>query len=130
MCVQPVAWPEPDPQIAAAIAAKYPGKRPRPLAVQVRDRLGQWLEDEEFAAAFGTRGKPGWSPSRLALVTVLQRAENLPDRQAAGAVRVRLDWKYLLGLPVDDPGFDHTVLSGFRNSSRIRGSNSSATDPF
>jgi transposase len=90
-------------------------KTPRPLAVLIRDRLGQWLDDEAFAAAFGTRGKPGWSPSRLALVTVLQRAENLPDRQAADAVRVRLDWKYLLGLPVDDPGFDHTVLSEFRN---------------
>ena len=71
MCVQPVAWPEPDPQIAAAIAAKYPGKRPRPLAVQVRDRLGEWLADEEFAAAFGIRGRPGWSPSRLALVTIV-----------------------------------------------------------
>ncbi len=114
MCVQPVAWPEPDPQIAAAIAAKYPGKRPRPLAVQVRDRLGQWLADEEFAAAFGVRGRPGWSPSRLALVTVLQRAENLTDRQAAEAVRTRIDWQYLLGLALDDPGFDHTVLAEFR----------------
>ena len=109
MCVQPVAWPEPDPQIAAAVAAKYPGKRPRPLAVQVRDRLGQWLADEEFAAAFGIRGRPGWSPSRLALVTILQRAERLTDRQAAEAVRTRIDWQYLLGLPLDDPGFDHTV---------------------
>ena len=114
MCVQPVAWPEPDPQIAAAIAAKYPGKRPRPLAVQVRDRLGQWLADEEFAAAFGIRGRPGWSPSRLALVTILQRAEKLTDRQAAEAVRTRIDWQYLLGLPLDDPGFDHTVLAEFR----------------
>ena len=43
-----------------------------------------------------------------------QRAENLTDRRAAEAVRVRLDWKYLLGLPVDDPGFDHTVLAEFR----------------
>src|SRR6266536_568999 len=114
MCMQPAAWPGPDPQIAAAIAAKYRGKRPRPLAVQIRDRLGQWLEDEAFAAAFGTRGKPGWSPSRLALVTVLQRAENLPDRQAADAVRMRLDWQYLLGLPLDDPGFDPTGLVEFR----------------
>ncbi len=57
----------------AAIAAKYTGKRPRPLAVQIRDRLGEWMGDEDFAAAFGTRGRPGWSPSRLALVTVLQR---------------------------------------------------------
>jgi len=114
MCVQPAPWPEPDPQIAAAIAAKYPGKRPRPLAVQVRDRLGQWLADEEFAAAFGIRGRPGWSPSRLALVTVLQRAEDLTDRPAAEAVRTRIDWQYLLGLPLDDPGFDHTVLAEFR----------------
>jgi len=114
MCVQPAPWPEPDPQIAAAIAAKYPGKRPRPLAVQVRDRLGQWLEDEEFSAVFGVRGRPGWSPSRLALVTVLQRVEDLTDRLAAEAVRTRIDWQYLLGLPLDDPGFDHTVLAEFR----------------
>ena len=115
MCMQPAAWPEPDPLIAAAIAAKYSGKRPRPLAVQVRDRLGQWLGDEQFAAAFGDRGRPGWSPSRLALVTVVQREENLADRAAAEAVRTRIDWQYLLGLPLDDPGFDHTVLSEFRN---------------
>ena len=114
MCVQPVPWPEPDPLIAGAIAAKYPGKRPRPLAVLIRDRLGQWLRDEDFAAAFGIRGRPGWSPSRLALVTVLQRAASLTDRQAAEAVRTRIDWQYLLGLPVDDPGFDHTVLAEFR----------------
>src|SRR6266581_6896766 len=114
MCMQPAAWPEPDPLIAAAIAAKYPGKRPRPLAVQVRDRLGQWLRDEEFAAAFGVRGRPGWSPSGLALVTILQRAEKLTDRQAAEAVRTRIDWQYLLGLPFDDPGSGHTVLAEFR----------------
>ena len=95
-------------------ASAYRGKRPRPLAVQIRDRLGQWLEDEAFAAAFGTRGKPGWSPSRLALVTVLQRAENLTDRPTAEAVRTRIDWQYLLGLPLDDPGFDPAVLSEFR----------------
>ena len=113
--MQPVPWPEPDPQVAAAIAAMYGSrKRPRPLAVQIRDRLGEWLRDEEFAAAFGIRGRPGWSPSRLALVTVLQRAENLTDRLAAEAVRTRLDWKYLLGLALDDPGFDHTVLAEFR----------------
>ncbi len=115
MCMQPAAWPEPDPQIAAAIAAMYGARKTaRPLPVLVRDRLGEWLEDEKFAAAFGTRGRPGWSPSRLALVTVLQRAENLTDRLAAEAVRTRIDWKYLLGLSLDDPGFDHTVLPEFR----------------
>ncbi|MGO9192793.1 MAG: transposase [Streptosporangiaceae bacterium] len=115
MCMQPAAWPEPDPQIAAAIAAMYGARKTaRPLPVLIRDRLGEWLEDEKFAAAFGIRGRPGWPPSRLALVTVLQRAENLTDRLAAEAVRTRIDWKYLLGLSLDDPGFDHTVLPEFR----------------
>jgi transposase len=115
MSMQPVPWPEPDPQIAAAIKAMYGSRKTeRPLAVEIRDRLGQWLADEDFAAAFGIRGRPGWPPSRLALVTVLQRAEKLTDRLAAEAVRARLDWKYLLGLSVDDPGFDHTVLAEFR----------------
>ena len=111
MCVRP---PPGRSRIRRSRGAKYPGKRPRPLAVQVRDRVGQWLADEDFAAAFGIRGKPGWSPSRLALVTVLQRVEDLADRQAAEAVRTRIDWQYLLGLPLDDPGFDHTVLAEFR----------------
>src|SRR6266852_1211315 len=82
MCMQPVAWPEPDPQIAAAIAAKYRGKRPRPLAVQIRDRLGQWVEDKAFAAAFGTRGRPGWFPSRLEQVVL----DALLEKLAAGGL--------------------------------------------
>jgi len=40
--------------------------------------------------------------------------EELPDRQAADAVRGRIDWKYLLGLELADPGFDASVLSEFR----------------
>ena len=108
-----VPWPEPDPVIAAAIRAKY-GRRKAPLAVTMRDRLGQWMADEAFAAAFGARGRPGWPPSRLAVVTVLQMAENLTDRQAAEAVRTRLDWQYALGLGLDERGFDHSVLSEFR----------------
>src|SRR5438552_5536106 len=115
MSMQPVPWPETDPEVTAAIKAMYGSRKTeRPLAVEVRARLGQWLADEGFAAAFGIRGRSGWSPSRLALVTILQREEKLTDRLAAEAVRARLDWKYLLGLPLDDPGFGHTVLAEFR----------------
>ncbi|HLZ63048.1 MAG TPA: transposase [Ktedonosporobacter sp.] len=60
------------------------------------------------------RGQPAYAPWRLALVTVFQFIENLTDRQAADAVRSRLDWKYCLGLELTDAGFDHTVLSEFR----------------
>jgi transposase len=52
---------------------------------------------------------------RLALAVVLQFVENLSDREAADAVRGRIDWKYALGLALTDPGFDHTVLSEFRS---------------
>src|SRR5258708_3159922 len=41
-------------------------------------------------------------------------AEDLTDRQAAEAVRTRIDWKYALGLDLADLGFDHSVLSEFR----------------
>jgi hypothetical protein len=44
MSMQPALRPEPDPQIAAAIRAMYGfQKAERLLAVEVRDRLGQWL---------------------------------------------------------------------------------------
>lgn len=114
MSVVPQLWPLPAPQVAEAVAAMYRGKRGRPLPVLVRDELGEWLADEQFAGAYGVRGKPGWPPSRLALVTVLQKAEVLTDRQAAECVRTRIDWKYALGLDLADPGFDHSVLSEFR----------------
>jgi len=113
MSMKPVPLPDPDPVIAAAIRKKYAGKRP-PLAVTVRDRLGCWLPDEAFAPAFARRGRPGLSPAMLAVVTALQYAEDLTDREAAEAVRTRLDWQYALGLALDDPGFDFTVLSEFR----------------
>ncbi|MFJ1554719.1 transposase [Streptomyces mirabilis] len=48
-------------------------------------------------------------------MSVLQYAEGLSDRQAADQVRARMDWKFLLGLELDDPGFDFTVLGDFRS---------------
>jgi len=113
MSVQPRSWPEPAPEVAAAVRAAYRRREP-PLPVTVRDRLGELFPDAEFAPAFGIRGRPGWSPGRLALVTVFQMAENLTDRQAAEAVRDKISWKYALGLDLDDEGFDASVLSEFR----------------
>src|SRR6266487_7203001 len=84
------------------------------LAIRVRDALGELFEDVEFAGLFAVRGRPAVSPARLALVLVLQFAEGLSDRQAADAVRGRIDWKYALALELTDPGFDASVLSEFR----------------
>ncbi|XWT43399.1 IS1182 family transposase (plasmid) [Streptomyces noursei] len=85
------------------------------LAMRIRDELGELFSDADFADLYPSRGKPAWSPGRLALVSVMQFAEGLSDRQAADAVRGRLDWKYLLGLELADPGFDHSVLTEFRD---------------
>jgi len=93
----------PDPPVTTAKVARAAFAKPT-LAMRVRDELGQLFTDEQFAAAFATRGRPGLSPGQLALVTVLQFASNLTDRQAAEAVRGRIDWKYCLGLELDDPG--------------------------
>src|SRR5207247_5929599 len=82
--------------------------------LQLRDALGSIYADEDFTDLFPRRGQAAEAPWRLALVTVLQFAEGLPDRQAAEAVRSRIDWKYVLGLELSDPGFDYSVLSEFR----------------
>src|SRR5919109_3939010 len=78
------------------------------------DELGATYDDYLFAPLFPARGQPAASPWRLALTTVMQFAEGLSDRQAADAVRSRIDWKYALSLELTDPGFDHSVLSEFR----------------
>jgi len=113
MSMQPQPWPQPAQEIVVAVRAMY-ARRRAPLPVQVRDQLGELFADAQFAAAFGVRGKPAWSPGRLALVTVLQMAEALSDRQAAEAVRDKISWKYALGLGLGDLGFDASVLSEFR----------------
>ncbi len=82
--------------------------------LQMYDILGTIFRDHDFAALFSSTGQPAASPVRVALATILQFAEGLSDRQAADAVRSRIDWKYLLCLELTDPGFDHTVLSEFR----------------
>lgn len=83
-------------------------------AMVMRDLLDVVFEDEEFADLFPMDGRPGLSPGQLALVSVLQFAENLSDRAAVNAVRTRIDWEYALGLGLDDSGFEHSVLCEFR----------------
>jgi len=80
----------------------------------LRDKLETIYSDELFADLFPRVGQVAESPGRMAMVTVLQFAEGLTDRQAADAVRSRIDWKYILGLELGDPGFDYSVLSEFR----------------
>jgi transposase len=111
MCLKPEdsQWiPEETTKVAKSIYPK--GNR----VMLLRDSMGSIYQDSAFEDCYPKRGQPGEAPWRLALVTVLQFMENLSDREAAEAVRSRIDWKYALGLELSDTGFHHTVLCKFR----------------
>src|SRR4051812_36196364 len=84
------------------------------LVTRLRDEFSIIYQDEDFGRLYPSQGQPALTPWRLALVTVFQFLENLSDRQAADAVRARIDWKYALGLELTDPGFHFSVLAEFR----------------
>jgi transposase len=84
------------------------------IYMQMRDELGSIFTDDVFANLYPNNGQPAIRPWRLALVTIMQFGENLSDRQAADAVRGRIDWKYALSLDLSDDGFHYSVLSEFR----------------
>lgn len=97
----------PVPQETAHIArAAFPKGN---LYLKMRDELGTFYEDTDFAELFPTRGQPAFSPWRLALITVMQFAEGLSDRQAAEAVRARIDWKYALSLELEVRWFNLSI---------------------
>ena len=111
MSLKPEAFdPVPDEKSRVAKAAFPNGN----IYTQMRDALGALCEDEAIALLFSHRRQPRAAPACLALVTVMQFAEGLSDRQAAKTVRGHIDWKYALGLDLTDPGFDASVLNEFR----------------
>jgi len=103
-------FPIPEDTVHVAKAAFPKGN----MYLTLRDAVGPIFEDETFKELNPSLGQPAESPGRLALITWMQFLEGLTDRQAAEAVRSRIDWKYMLGLRLDDPGFDFSVLSEFR----------------
>ena len=112
MClkVQP-PWPMPD---ETAAVGKVILKADSPYRL-IGDQLFNQVREEEYADLYSPEGKPGISPVILAFVTVFQFLEKLPDRQAAESLRMRMDWKYALHLPLTYEGFDFSVLSEFRD---------------
>src|SRR6185436_5367069 len=126
MSLRPQTCPEVPASTATVARAAFPRGNPY---LRLGDALGTVFSDAQFAPLFPSRGQPAETPWRLALVTVLQFAENLSDRRAAEAVRGRIDWKYLLGLELADPGFDASVLSEFRTRLVTGGAEALLLDP-
>ena len=110
MCLHPYSVAPVPEQTARVAKAAFPKGT---TYMTMRDELGAIFEDEDFAHLFPSRGQPAMTPWRLALVTIMQFAEGLSDRQAADAVRARIDWKYALSLELVDSGFDASVLCEF-----------------
>lgn len=112
MSLRPRSGEQVPPLTAQVARASNPGGT---TAIWVRDRLdGLWC-DGDFADWYPRDGRPGLSPAQLATVCVLQFLLGLSDRQAAEAVRCRIDFKYAMAMELDDPGFHHSVLGDFRD---------------
>jgi transposase len=78
------------PELTARVTrAAFPKGNPY---LRLRDELGPVFRDGDFADLYPKRGQPALPPWRLALVTVMQFAEDLSDRRAADAVRARFLW--------------------------------------
>ncbi len=105
-------WEIPEETARIARAAFPKGN----VYMKMRETLGQLYYDSEFQTLFRLDcGQSAYSPGKLALISVMQFAEGLTDRQAAEAVQSRIDWKYALGLEITDHGFNYSVLSEFRS---------------
>jgi transposase len=103
---------EPVPPATARVApAAFPKGH---KYLRLADAVDALCTDDAFLALLPRHGQPALPPGRLARVTLLPCAEGRSDRQAANAVRSRIDWKYVLRLELTDPGFDASVLSEFR----------------
>jgi transposase len=111
MSLHPQSIPPVPEETARVARAAFPHGN---LYLVMRDAFGPVFADDDFATLFPTRGQPAEAPWRLALILVMQFVEDVSDRQAAEAVRSRIDWKYALSLELTDSGFDSTVLSEFR----------------
>jgi transposase len=111
MSLHPAPIGEIPPETARIARAAFPRGT---VVTRLRDEFSDLYRDEDFRPFYPGRGQPCLAPWRLALVTVFQFLERLSDRQAADAVRARIDWKYALGLELADPGFHFSVLAEFR----------------
>ncbi|MGK7875702.1 MAG: transposase [Xenococcaceae cyanobacterium] len=74
--VKPIGASVPEPTRRVAHAAFPKGN----VYIWLRDELGEIYQDEDFADLYSSQGQPGISAGQLALVSIMQFLEDLPDR--------------------------------------------------
>jgi transposase len=112
MSLQPKPLP-PLPEDTARLAKKI-HRRKGNIYLTIGDQIGPLFDDIDFSDLYAADGAPALPPNLIALAVVFQRLEDLSDQDMADAVRDRISLKYALHLAADDPGFDGSVLSDFR----------------
>ncbi len=100
------------PTRTAEVAKKVFKKGNRYL--KIRDEMGIVFENETFRHLFSHQGRAAEAPGNLAIILVMQHLEGLSDREAAAQVGARIDWKYMLGLELEDEGIRYQILAEFR----------------
>lgn len=108
-----ISWLPPLPNDTARAAEALPGTS---IYLTIGTQIDPLLADIELARLDPSRSRSAATQAILALVTIFQFAENLPDREAAEATRARLDWKYALHLALNYPGLEYSLLCEFRKS--------------
>jgi hypothetical protein len=74
-----------------------------------------WICDDDYAQMYREeRGRPCVPPSLLVRSLFLQNYRACSDRELVDRIRFDLRYKVALGVPVDDPGFDASLLAVFR----------------
>jgi len=84
------------------------------IYISIGDQFDQLFGDLNFGALDASGNKSTHSLCIMALVTIFQAGEDLPDWRAAEALRKRTDWKYALHLSMDYPGLNPSELCEFR----------------
>ena len=64
--------------------------------LQLRDERGTIYTDELLVKLYPKLGSWAEAPWREAVIGIMQSMEDYTDREAAEAVRSRIDWKYVL----------------------------------
>jgi transposase len=94
--------------------AKKAFKKKKNIYIGMGDAISKLFANEDFQELYSKLGQHATNPVVMTLITLVQMAEGLSDREVMDTIPGRIDLKYLLRLPLEHEGFDASDLSKFR----------------